>query len=317
MNKTEIETEILKYFYNCWERGARCTIHSIFRELINIDKNLIERIGDELEDKGFIKGLKSSPYGEITPFGIIEAEKREIISAERIQRNGEIRYKILELGFNMYETHHYDESVHINDIKNFNSNELNCNADFLKDRELIYFDSTNTFHIKPSGIKQFQIWQKQKYFQDEFRELSELNQMTPQQRGKRLETLIAEVSEFVGWEQEPNVQTSYEQIDVVINKNREYYLIECKWEKDPSEAEVIDKLFGKLSRRAGTNGILMSMSGFSKGSVECVKDFTNQKLILLFGKKDIEQIISNPDSFEKLFNEKYKELVMRRNVIWK
>ncbi len=59
------------------------------------------------------------------------------------------------------------------------------------------------------------------------------------------------------------------------------------------------------------------MSGFSKGSVDCVKDSTNQKLILLFGKEDVKQIISNPNSFEELFNEKHKELVVRRKVIWK
>jgi hypothetical protein len=49
------------------------------------------------------------------------------------------------------------------------------------------------------------------------------------------------------------------------------------------------------------------MSGFTKGCIECVRDFTNQKLILLFGKEDIEKIIAYPSSFESILNEKYKE----------
>jgi hypothetical protein len=48
-----------------------------------------------------------------------------------------------------------------------------------------------------------------------------------------------------------------------------------------------------------------------------VKAFTNQKLILLFGKEDMKEIIKNPNSFDTLLNEKQKELVMRRSVIWK
>lgn len=123
--------------------------------------------------------------------------------------------------------------------------------------------------------------------------------------------------EFTGWNQEANVMTSYEQIDVVIHRNREFYLIECKWEKDPIEAGEIDKLFGKLRRRIGTNGFLMSMSGFTSGAIENVEDSTSDKLILLFGKEDIEEIIANPNSFDSLFNEKCEELVMRRKAIYK
>lgn len=200
----------------------------------------------------------------------------------------------------------------------YQGNESDCshNLDFLKEMNFIKDESSNTYKITDLGVKKFKDWERKKYFIDEFEKLSNLTNLTPQQRGRELEKLIANVLEFAGWRQEANVTTAYEQIDVVIHKNREFYLIECKWEGNPIEADVVDKLFGKLSRRAGTNGILVSMSGFTKGCIDCVKDFTNQKLILLFGKGDVEQIISNPHSFDELLNEKIKELVMRRKVIW-
>lgn len=316
MNKIEIENEILKYFYNCWETGYKCTLHSIFTKLNDIDEKIIQRVSDELEDANFMVGLKNNTHGDITARGIIEAEKREIISAEKIQRNDEVRYKILETAFNFYNLHDNDEPVSDFDIMSecsFSESEVSHNLDLLEEIGYVIFDSTNSFYISKLGIKQFQISQKRKYFKDEFERISKL---APQPRGIALEKLIAKVVDFTGWQQEANITTSYEQIDVVIHLNREFYLIECKWEKNPIEADVIDKLFGKLSRRAGTHGILMSMSGFTKGCEDCVRDSTGQKLFLLFGKGDIEQIISNPNSFKELFNNKYKELVMRRNVDW-
>ena len=314
-----MENKMLSFLYDCWQTGHHESVGILYKQLNKSDTEFLENAADELESKDFIKDFGDCLDAKITPKGIMEAESRDLISPETLQKMRNPRYAILQalyelriikgihadLGYNEFcEKHEIDEII------------CSRNFDFLREIDFIEDVSNSSFKITELGLEKFEDLKKQKHFQDAFEKLSKLVEMTPQQRGKKLEFLLAEIIEFAGWNQK-EIKTSYEQIDIVIHKNREFYLIECKWEKNPSEAEVVDKLFGKLSRRAGTNGIIMSMSGFSKGSVDCVKDFTNQKLILLFGKKDIEQIVSNPNSFEELFNEKYKELVMRRNVIWK
>ena len=316
MEKIEIENAILKYFYNCWELGSHCTIHSIFKKLNQVNEKVIERIGDELENLGLIEGLKRTPFGKLTAKGIIETENRGIIPIEKVKRNGDIRYSILEFAFNVYETNNYDELVTDHDvISNYeiSSSEFYCNLDFLEELGMIYSDSINLFHINIIGIEQFKEWQKQKSFVDTFDKIS---QVSPQQRGREFQKLLSYILEYNGWQQEESVKTSYEEIDVIVHKNREFHLIECKWEKVPIEAKEINNLFGKLSKRANTNGIIVSMSGFTSGAVQAVQDSANQKLIILFGQEDFKEILYNRKSFEELLDKKYKELVMRRKAVW-
>lgn len=105
-------------------------------------------------------------------------------------------------------------------------------------------------------------------------------------------------------------------MDVVIHKKREFYLIECKWEKKPIESKVVNELFGKLSKRTLTNGILFSMSGFTLGADKNVESLTGTKAILLFGEKDLKKLIINPSSFEDLLNEKFTALISQRKVVF-
>ncbi|MDQ3040983.1 MAG: restriction endonuclease [Acidobacteriota bacterium] len=314
MNKQEIKNHILKTFWDSWDKNKNISLYlGVFSpEIYEQNEDTIDEIIEELKSKEF---YNDSYGGEMTGKGIVYSESQNLVEAERIQYHQSLRHKILSFLFQLYESKGYSECIHLLEL----TKKLEADIDEIaKEHQLLGEIGLVKNHHPSISREGIEYWNEHlllESFKNEFSDLTNLKDITPQQRGKKLEFLMAKVLEFSGWRQEPNVETSYEQIDVVIHKNREFYLIECKWEKDPSEAEVIDKLFGKLSRRAGTGGILISMSGFTKGSVDCVKDFTNQKLILLFGKEDIEQIISNPKSFEELFNNKYKELVMRRNVV--
>lgn len=57
------------------------------------------------------------------------------------------------------------------------------------------------------------------------------------------------------------------------------------------------------------------MSGFTKGAIDQAKNYANQRMILLFGPKDVENITLKKGQFEVLLNEKYKQLVTRQAVI--
>jgi len=62
-------------------------------------------------------------------------------------------------------------------------------------------------------------------------------------------------------------------MDVMIHKGRDFFGIECKWEKKPIQAGVIRELFGKLGNRIDVKGIIVSMSGFSKGAIVEVQGY--------------------------------------------
>jgi hypothetical protein len=116
------------------------------------------------------------------------------------------------------------------------------------------------------------------------------------------------------WETDEGVRTSHEEMDVIVWREREYYLLECKWEKDPIEAGIVRELFGKLGNRIGVNGIVMSMSGFTKGAVKQATEYAGQRVILLFGEDGVKRMVYGVESFTDLLNTKYRQLTMREEI---
>ena len=141
--------------------------------------------------------------------------------------------------------------------------------------------------------------------------------MKPQPRGEAFQRLFAKVVEQNGWSQQESVRTPHEEMDVVIYRGREYYLAECKWERDPIQAPVVRELYGKLGNRAGMQGIVVSMSGFTKGAMKQVQDYKNDKIILLFGREDVYSLIYERASLDELLAEKSSMLVIRGMVVFK
>ncbi len=188
MNKTEIENELLKYFLDCLEKGLDCTIEVLFKQLENVDKNFFERTAAELVSNGFLEGLKYGYYGKITSLGILEIEKRKLISDEKIQHNYELRYKILEVGFNKDKSEGYGELAGGEDFNfddDFDTSQLEFNLDLLGDLGFIKIDSTWTgtylFYIEKRGITQFQKWQEQQSLTIDFAETTNPNPQAPEE----------------------------------------------------------------------------------------------------------------------------------------
>ncbi|HMS43406.1 MAG TPA: restriction endonuclease [Pyrinomonadaceae bacterium] len=317
MNKIDIENVILKKFYEHWEGHSGNTVYAVFGQLDGIEETSFSRVAEELEEKNLINGVGQSISCNITCFGIQETENRGLIESEKVNRYREIRYIILEALSKVFEKEGRYGTLTIVELmeeNEFEEVDLYNNIEFLNDFGLLEAISIGMYQSTQLGIEQFRLWEQGTSLNEEFANLSKLS---PQKRGTELQKVIAKALGFAGWKQEESVKTSYEEVDVIIHKNREFCLIECKWEKNPIQPIAINHLLGKLNKRADTKGIVMSMSGFTSGAVQDVIDSTTQKLIILFGKKDIEEIISNPDSFEILLNEKYTELISRRTVVWK
>jgi hypothetical protein len=68
-------------------------------------------------------------------------------------------------------------------------------------------------------------------------------------------------------------------MDVIVWREREYYLLECKWEKEPIE-----------------------------------EAYASQRVILLFGEEGIKRLVYGKESFTGLLNIKYRQLATKRKA---
>jgi len=170
------------------------------------------------------------------------------------------------------------------------------------------------YEITTAGLDMIRDCRRVWALQDRFVEIEAL---APQPRGTALETLIADFIENdgSGWHALWNVTTSHEQMDVTIYRDREYYLMETKWEKGPAGAPYVRELYGKIENRAGYCGILASMGGFTEGAVTQVEEYKNRRVILLFGNDSIRAIIATSKTFEEILTEKYHALVTKGVVL--
>jgi hypothetical protein len=316
MDRTEIENHILHHYYICREKGIKSPINILVDKIPGANKSLFENVMEKMEKKGLLQDLQPGYYAEIAGLGINEAETLGLIPKERVDLNYLVRFQILDFAAKVEDDLESDSWAEISELKldvAAGHSGLDFNFLFLKELNLITGDSGRYYRITGSGTRNLEKWRGQFRFQTEYDRISKL---APQARGREFEKLVTEIIKFAGWEAEHDVQTSFEQMDVVIHKEREFYLIECKWEKKPIESGVVNELFGKLSKRTLTNGILFSMSGFSSGVDKNVESLTGKKAILLFGEKDIKKLILNPSSFEDLLNEKFTVLISQRKVVF-
>jgi len=183
----------------------------------------------------------------------------------------------------------------------------------LKDLGLVEPLTGGLHKITLEGLNCVQDRRKRVKLIEEFERISNLE---PLPRGRALQELLSRFMEDEGWLQEEGVRTSHEEMDLIVYREREYFLIECKWQKGPIDAPVVRELYGKLSNRIGVQGILMSMSGFTRGAVQQAEEYAGQRVILFFGERDIHRLVYERASFNELLNEKYRQLITRRKILF-
>ncbi len=78
----------------------------------------------------------------------------------------------------------------------------------------------------------------------------------------------------------------------------------------PAEAQEVRDILGKLTGRpASVIGILVAPGGFTKGAQEEAARQANMRTILLWGKEEVEQILTAPDRIKGLFLERYRDFI--------
>lgn len=290
----EIKTEVLLslYLYEFTEEGER-NLHKL-REHHSWEEETFEKAIQRMVYDNLIKPWTMGGNYRIQVLGILEFERQVQDETPIVDTNLQIRESALYRLAEAYEENVRSLGVHYSQI--FPEGEwpdklIVKNLQTLVDLFYIETRATGMFNITFSGLDLVENMNRLSSIKDDFKRVKQLD---PHPRGFEFQKLFSRVLRERGWQTDESVKTAHEEIDVIFAKRREYYLVECKWEKDPIQASVVREVFGKISNRVGVNALIVSMSGFTSGSVEQAKDYATQRAILLFGPSDIQEIINDP-----------------------
>ena len=316
MNQEEIEAIILQRAYDAYFQGGDPVNVNALNDELGVDQILFGNVVHQMRQQGLIRADTAGGNYMIQAAGIVKSEEQNLVAEEIKGGNQHIRTRVLEKLAKLYETSGEYADDYIDSMAQEFAVDIYVlanNLQVLEDLNYIETVALGSYKITPRGLKAVNEWRKVTGFVNEYERISTLN---PQSRGRALQKLLAEVIEKYGWSQEEGARTSHEEMDVVIHKARDYFLIESKWEKEPIESPVVRELHGKLSNRDGVEGIIVSMSGFTSGAVEQAESYASSRKILFFGKEDVEQIIYQRASFDGLLDEKYQQLTTRRKIVY-
>ncbi|MGB7293781.1 MAG: restriction endonuclease [Thermodesulfobacteriota bacterium] len=109
--------------------------------------------------------------------------------------------------------------------------------------------------------------------------------------GRGFERELANIYSKQGYEVSLTPITDDRGIDIVLQKDRKYIIVQCKAHKKPVGPAIARELYGTLISAGAHEAHLASTSGFSKGTIDFVKD----KPIKLVG---LETIIHMQKSIE-------------------
>ena len=284
--------------------------------LITLNKwkeSRIFKIINHLETLKWIRCWNINRKYTLTGIGAEKAIQYNLISPNYAEYQENQRLKILSLLASQYEktTRHskYDEE----DLAlNLNENVDDLNV-FIADLKDLGYINSSQLRLTEVGYQKFNNNIQWKKIIQEFGAIRELN---PQKRGIEFEKVFAKVLNLSNWDVEHSVKNTNEENDIMISLNRENYLIELKWLKDPVEAHYIRNLITKLSNRTGMRGVFISMSGFTSGAITQVKEQSNNQLVYLYGPKDIESIFNESKTFDYHLTQKHKSLQLKKELIW-
>ena len=117
----------------------------------------------------------------------------------------------------------------------------------------------------------------------------------PQERGFRLQDLLNRLFDAfeIPVHQSFTRNTGAEQIDGAFEIDGWYYLTECRWRRNLSDAREVDGLAGQISRSGKqTMGLFLSINGWSENVPMLLKQNTEKSIILMHG-YDLRAILSN------------------------
>lgn len=151
---------------------------------------------------------------------------------------------------------------------------------------------------------------------DEFLSLTTTNELTPQQRGFKLETLFFELLHLSELEHKKPYRTvGQEQIDGHFKYEKFDYLVEVKWTKDPTKQPELSVFDGKIRGKAqSTRGFFVSANGFDQSAVQ--KYSGDSPRILLMTGEDLALVLNGQVLFSDVLQAKVDAIVRLGNILF-
>lgn len=138
--------------------------------------------------------------------------------------------------------------------------------------------------------------------------------MDPVPRGFALEKLLTDVFEAFDLDPRGSFRVVGEQIDGGFALGGEYFLLEGKWEKDPTARDDLDVFAAKVRRRGeNTLGLFLAMNGFEPTAVELHSG--NRSPTLLMDGADLYAVLEERIDLRELLRRKRREASMTGRVL--
>ncbi|MBX7134480.1 MAG: restriction endonuclease [Fimbriimonadaceae bacterium] len=287
-----------------------------YGESNGIEGEHIKRTFHRLLQTGLFKSRGCGMFLQLTVDGVLCAEEMEFFP-KLTERQDLVRRVILKEGMIAWE-----EGGHLGVV---NWREAMRSHD-LSDEDY----PPNFFHLLERGVVKgagpacFQLTQlgaiiatrikMLETFERRWNDLKALKQCSQQQRGHRLEDLVADLARFDGLTVDTRVRSSGEENDVVISDDLHHFLVSCKWEKGKAKSEYLDILRARIAKRPGTVGLLVSVGGFSSELVREAESNTSLGLVILCGAGDLDQLVSGKQSLKEFICEAHTHLIRSRTV---
>lgn len=321
MTDEEIKNAVLKRLYSgAFEPNVDYELNlGHFAKELNISHEKIWKMHDDLLEEDLLKFFAGGGWIAPTTSGLLHCEHNNLVSDDQIIRQNKIRITLLNTLASIYEQHGREYYFDWQDWcreAGIDEQDFNNNIKILEDLWLVEITTSKVWAITQDGRDKVKKYCELKTRLESFEKLEELNGINPQQRGHKLENLLAEVTASEGWETEKRVRSQGQEHDIIINTESDYYFVSCKWEQKPIQSKEIDVLISRVQSRASTKGgIIFSMSGFTKNCIEETRKKINIAQILLFGSNDIKKIFENEITFTDLLMNKLKKVMRYRKIL--
>lgn len=320
MDKESAEKLILRRLYEvALKEDPEYHFHlNEFAEKNGIAMDLLERIYDEFRQRSFFSMCATSWVVAPSYKAIAYCENNGLIDDDLMRQQHKFRIQLLDAWADIEEDSPGNPRIGWEKISkriDIGEREFYFNAGFLEYGNFIERSAPFPFwNISLKGKAKVKEYRLKKLRREEFKKMIDLVDMTPQTRGHKFESLLADVIRDEGWEVDTNVKPRGKEHDIVINKENDYYLISCKWENKPTEPDPVELLGSRAQEMRCREGIFVSMFGFTNNCINEALKKGHTAEIVLFGFRDIDQIFLNETTFSDLLKEKIKQ-IKHKNVI--
>jgi hypothetical protein len=326
MTVREIEDDLLSDLYPLYftpEPSKRWLNSKRWAEGKGLDPRVVNAAVDDLLAADLIH-VTTGVAIALSNEGAIEVEeKRGLVSPDLVAARLATRDAIVEAYVALYEREGptaFKAWVEMHPDLRVPSDDFQMNVGILLSKDLLEWPKDFPEGFRPQGkyratAKGRQTIRVKHLLADRSRRFRELGSTADvARRGHELEQLLLDVVRSEGWEGEPNVRGPGEENDLVINQGMSFFLVECRWRKKRTEASGLGGLHHRVTARAGARGLFVSMSGYTSGALKNAEDRLEGCVIVLFGPKDVADIIEGRRRFTDLLTARVKLAMSRRKI---